>query len=73
MAKPKTKERSTVTPDDYVEVTNTAHDGYRRAGMKHAKGAVVHAPGTFDARQLAALDADPRIFIAKAEPPAKED
>lgn len=42
-------------------------DGFRRAGMSHAKGPVDHPAGTFTPAQLAALKTEPQLHVEEID------
>ena len=48
-----------------IEVTNQAHDGYRRAGIQFKKDKNTFASGDLTDTQLAAIEADPRLTLVE--------
>ena len=58
-----------------LQITARPEKGFRRAGVHHPASPVVHPPGTFDDKQVAALKAEPKLVVAEAdwkEPKADE-
>lgn len=74
MAKIKTNANrdAKLAPDMHLAVVNAGREGYRRAGMAHAKGRVAHPPGTFTAAQIAQLQNDPKIVVMQTDPPEQD-
>ena len=53
----------------HVRVSNHAHEGYRRGGAKHAKGATTHEPNTFTEKQIDVMKGDPKLSVEFVDPP----
>ena len=53
-----------------LTITNTAHEGYRRAGVAFVKGANELDASDFSETQLAQIEQDPRLLLQGANPSA---